>query len=65
MHLWLRLGIIQVNLASALALHKRSFSTDLCAAPRKGLKYVSSRARITHYFPRKNLQPSTNSRNRL
>ena len=24
MHLWLRLGIIQVNLASALALHKRS-----------------------------------------
>ena len=25
MHLWRRLGIIQVNLASALALHKRSF----------------------------------------
>ena len=25
MHLWLRLGIVQVNLASALALHKRSF----------------------------------------
>ena len=24
MHLWRRLGIIQVNLASALALHKRS-----------------------------------------
>ena len=24
MHLWLRFGIIQVNLASALALHKRS-----------------------------------------
>ena len=24
MHLWLRLGIIQVNLASALALHKHS-----------------------------------------
>ena len=31
MHLWLRLGIIQVNLASALALHKRSVSvTSLC-----------------------------------
>ena len=28
MHLWRRLGIVQVNLASALALHKRSFSTD-------------------------------------
>ena len=28
MHLWLRLGIIQVNLASALALHKRSFYID-------------------------------------
>ena len=27
MHLWLRLGIIQVNLASALALHKRSKKT--------------------------------------
>ena len=26
---WRRLGIIQVNLASALALHKRSFSTDV------------------------------------
>ena len=25
MHLCLRLGIVQVNLASALALHKRSF----------------------------------------
>ncbi len=24
MHLWLRLGIVQVNLASVLALHKRS-----------------------------------------
>ena len=28
---WLRLGIIQVNLASALALHKRSFSIVLCS----------------------------------
>ena len=28
MHLWRRLDIVQVNLASALALHKRSFSTD-------------------------------------
>ena len=25
MHLWRRLGIIQVDLASALALHKRSY----------------------------------------
>ena len=25
---WLRLGIIQVNLASALALHKRSVNDD-------------------------------------
>ena len=29
MHLWRRLGIIQVNLASALALHKRSFLTGV------------------------------------
>ena len=28
MHLWRRLGIVQVDLPSALALHKRSFSTD-------------------------------------
>ena len=27
MHLWRRLGIIQVNLASALALHKRSINS--------------------------------------
>ena len=26
---WLRLGIIQVNLASALALHKRSFKMNI------------------------------------
>ena len=29
MHLWLRLGIIQVNLASALALHKRSEQAEI------------------------------------
>ena len=29
MHLWLRIGIIQVNLASALALHKRSFNMNI------------------------------------
>ena len=29
MHLWRRLGIVQVNLASALALHKRSYCAFL------------------------------------
>ena len=34
MHLWRRLGIIQVNLASALALHKRSDNivNGICSA---------------------------------
>ena len=32
MHLWLRLGIVQVNLASALALHKRSFKLLISSA---------------------------------
>ena len=31
MHLWLRLGIIQVNLASALALHNRSIKRTFLA----------------------------------
>ena len=35
------------------------------AAARKRLKYVSSRARVTHLFPRKTLQSSTNSHNLL
>ena len=41
------LGIIQVNLASALAC------TKIGAAPRKGLKYVSLRARYALFSPKK------------
>ena len=40
LHLWLRLGIVQASLASALALHKRSYE-------KRG---------ISHIFHRKNVR---------
>ena len=47
MHLWLRLGIVQVNLASALALHKRSF----CRIYHKNS--VTIRNKPTYTWPKK------------
>ena len=76
MHLWLRFGIIQVNLASALALHKRSIckakirtngnigklmSVFLLACLLRGdARKPFLRARIRKKYPYKLYIPSTN-----
>ena len=37
---WLRFGIIQVNLASALALHKRSFNMNDFVKPKDQREFI-------------------------
>ena len=51
MHLWRRLGIVQAILASALALHKRLFSTDVL----QDLAWIICPP-YTHFYPRKTFQ---------
>ena len=49
MHLWGRLGIVQVNLASALALHKRSFMLANIFAAAMSAQSVTQKGMVYKY----------------